>query len=39
MKRVGADGNWDDRYLVLRPGERIRPSYDETVLQAAPEEE
>jgi len=31
------DGPWDEeRFLVVRPGERIVPSYDEQIVRAEP---
>jgi len=35
--RALVDGPWDEeRFLVVRPGERIVPSYDEQIVRAEP---
>lgn len=35
LLRALIDGVWDHRFLVLEPGERAEPSYDETIVRKA----
>jgi len=37
LLQAGLDGEWDaDRFLVVQPGECVRPCYDDTILAAGP---
>jgi hypothetical protein len=37
LLQAGLDGEWDaDRFLVVQPGESVRPCYDDTILAAGP---
>jgi len=38
IKRL-LDGDWDDDFLVLQPGERIAMSYDDKVIKQSEQEE
>jgi hypothetical protein len=38
LVQAGLDGEWDDaRFLVLQPGQAVRPCYDESIVAAAPD--
>jgi hypothetical protein len=37
LLQAGLDGEWDaNRFLVVQPGQNVRPCYDDTILAAGP---